>query len=52
LDRSKTYITHCASGYRARIAWSYLHSLGYRVKAFPYPFATICNSGKAKKVTI
>lgn len=43
---------HCASGYRSRIAWSYLNSQGFKVKAYPYPFTTIFNSGKAKKTTL
>jgi rhodanese-related sulfurtransferase len=32
LDKSKKYIVHCRSGYRARIAYSFLKALDYDVK--------------------
>lgn len=52
LDKSKTYVTHCKSGYRAKIAWSFLKAQGFKVKSFPFPYDTIFNSGLAKKTKL
>jgi rhodanese-related sulfurtransferase len=52
LEKSKTYVAHCGSGYRAKIAWSFLKSQGFKAKAFPFPFETIFKSGKATKITL
>jgi len=45
-------VTHCKSGYRAKVAWSFLTSQGFKAKAFPFPFDTIFKSGLAKKKTL
>lgn len=51
LDKTKNYIIHCKSGYRAKIAWSYLDSLGFNVKAYPKSFNSIFELGLGKKTS-
>lgn len=41
LNKQKKYAIHCAGGYRAIIAYSFLKNNGYNVKAYPYSYAAI-----------